>query len=115
MFSNILKLFLLVALVALPASVFAADGSYTNVGDTEILLGDTTQESVSLSPNVRAFYDVGGTGSIWYSIATSHTQGTRTYATAQETSGIYFLETLAVDPPTPSSATDWSTDSWETL
>ena len=99
-----------------PMNAFSSDGNWTVAadGDEEILLGDTDQVSVSLSTNVEAFYEDGGSG-LWYSIATSHTQGTRTYATAQETTGILFVESLTTDPPDPASSTDWSTGSWEKL
>jgi len=91
----------------------------TNAWGTTDTIGDTATNpgpginDISLSANVEYYYDGqedGTTSTTYYSVATSNTEGTKTYGTSQDLTKIKVADTVKNDPPTAASAPTWTTE-----
>lgn len=106
------KLFILLAIALfLPVGSFAAATDNGTAGSRLVLDTSSPQLVIASSPGVFQYYgDDGTTTPQWYVVGTVHQGGTRFYATAQNSTSIFYQD----DSTGPVELTDLTGLEWPT-
>ncbi len=89
------KIIIMLAIAAiLPSAVFAATGDNGTAGSRLELDGSANNLVIAASPGVFTYYgDDGTTAPQWYVVGTVHQGGSRFFATAQNSTSVFYQDT----------------------